>query len=375
METICAIRMSKDYYKILGVDKKASADEIKKAFRKLAHQYHPDKKGGDEAKFKEVNEAYQVLGDVERRKKFDQFGSDFEQQGGFGGGMSWDDFMRAARGGQGAAGGFNFGGMDFGDIFGDVFGFGSAQGGRGHQRRGQDVQVDVELSFKEAVFGTTKDIRLTKNNPCDVCGGGGAEPGSSLKTCDTCKGQGRVAQVQRTFLGAIQTVTTCQTCGGRGQMPEKRCKHCGGDGVVRSESKYTVKIPAGIDNGESIRLQGNGEAGGAGSAPGDLFVTVHVVEEKYFERDGTDVHTEVRISYPQAVLGDQVEIETLDGKKKVVIPEGTSSGQQIRLRGLGIPDLRGSGRGDQYVHVIVDVPKKVSRSARKLLEELKKELE
>ncbi|HYE59596.1 MAG TPA: molecular chaperone DnaJ [Candidatus Kapabacteria bacterium] len=357
--------MSKDYYKILGVDKNASADEIKKAFRRLAHQYHPDKKGGDETKFKEVNEAYQVLGDPERRKKFDQFGSDFEQQGGFGGNMNWEDFMRAARG-QGGS----FGGADFGDIFGDIFGFGGGRSGR-RQQRGNDIQVDIELPFREAVFGVEKDIRLTKNNACDVCAGTGAEPGSHLKTCGACQGKGQVAHVQRTILGAMQTVVTCQTCSGQGQIPEKHCKHCGGDGIVRNEVSYRIKIPAGIDNGESIRLEGKGESIGRSGIAGDLYVTVHVREDQLFERDGEDIYTDVHISYPQAVLGDTVDIDTLDGRKKIVIPEGTESHQQIRLRGLGVPRLRGSGRGDHYVRVIIDVPKKVSKTAKKLLEELK----
>lgn len=379
-------RMAKDYYKILGVDKNASAEDIKKAFRKLAHQYHPDKKGGDEERFKEVNEAYQVLGDPEKRKRYDQFGSDFEQQGGFGGGMSWDDFMRAARGQGGfdfgnfsAKGGSAFGGdfgnVDLGDLFGDMFGFGG-RGGRGRQRvrRGNDVQVDIEISFHEAAFGVEKEIRLIKNNACDVCGGSGMEPGSKMHQCETCHGQGQIAQMQRTFLGAVQTVTTCTTCGGVGQVPEKKCKHCGGRGTMKSESTYRVKIPAGIDEGESIRLDGRGESGGAGGVAGDLYVRVHVLADPALTRDGADVHSEITISYPQAVLGDTVEIATLDGKKKIVIPEGTQSGQQIRLRGLGVHDLRGSGRGDHYVHVTVDVPKKVSRTARKLLEDLKGEI-
>ncbi len=366
--------MSKDYYKVLGVEKTASADEIKKAFRKLAHQYHPDKQGGNEDKFKEVNEAYQVVGNEEKRKQYDQFGADFQQQGGFGGGAGWDDFMRAARGGGGQAGGFNFdmGGMDLGDLFGGMFG--SSRGGQGRSRRGNDIQVDVQLEFREAAFGVEKEIRLTKNNNCDVCSGSGAEPGSSLKTCTECKGSGQVRRVQQTILGAMQTVGACRTCSGQGQMAEKKCKHCGGDGVVRSESKYNVKIPAGINDGESIRLSGYGESGGVGAQAGDLYVQIHVRADSRFERDGFDNHSRAHISYPQAVLGDTIEVDTLDGTKKVVIPEGTHSGQSIRLKALGIPYLQRSGRGDHYVHVVIDVPKKVSRTAKKLLEELKNEL-
>lgn len=365
--------MSKDYYKILGVEKNASEDEVKKAFRKLAHKYHPDKQGGDEAKFKEVNEAYQIVGDKEKRSKYDQFGSDFESQGGFGGGMNWDDFMRGARGQGGGNGGFefNFGGMDFGDMFGDMFGGGRRQ----RQSRGNDLQVSVQLEFRDAIFGVEKEIHLTKNNACDVCSGNGAEPGSKLQTCSECKGQGQVIRIQQTILGAMQTASTCHKCHGNGQMAEKSCKHCSGKGVVKSDSKYNVKIPAGIHDGASIRLQGKGESAGPGTISGDLYVLIHVKSDKHFERENEHIFSSVTINYPQAVLGDTVEVETLDGKKKIVVPEGTQSAQQIRLRDLGVPYLNGRGRGDHYIKVIVDVPKKVSKKAKKLLEELKEELQ
>ncbi|MFH1286323.1 MAG: molecular chaperone DnaJ [Candidatus Magasanikbacteria bacterium] len=360
--------MGKDYYKILGVEKSATADEIKKAFRKHAHKYHPDKKDGNEDKFKEVNEAYQVLGDEKKRGQYDQYGSSFDQQGGFGDGAGWDDFMNAARGG----GGFH-GGIDLGDIFGEMFGMGSRRGHRG-PRRGNDVQVDVQLEFRDAVFGIERDIKLTKQNACDVCVGSGAEPGSDVKTCDTCKGQGQVIRIQQTMLGAMQTSAVCEDCAGEGKRAEKKCQHCGGDGLQRSESAYKIKIPAGIDNGETIRLSGMGEAAPLAGQTGDLYVRVHVMQDKNFERSDYDIYTEAHISYPQAVLGDKIEIETLDGKKKLVIPTGTQSHQSIRLRGLGVPRLQGSGRGDQYVNVMVDVPKKVSRKAKALLKDLESEL-
>ncbi len=367
--------MSKDYYKILGVEKSASQDEIKKAFHKMAHKHHPDKEGGDETKFKEVNEAFQVVGNAEKRAKYDQFGSDFDQQGGFGGGQGWEDFMRAARGGGGGFQNMDFGGVDLGDIFGDMFGFGGGRRSRGRgQSRGNDVQVDIELDFKEAVFGAEKEIRLNKNNACDVCVGSGVEPGSKMTTCSDCKGQGQVRRVQQTILGAMQTVGVCPTCQGQGQKAEKHCKHCSGRGAIKSESHYKIKIPAGIDDGQSIRLEGKGESGGAGSEAGDLYVRVHVKEDRNLKREGENIFTELRITYPQAVLGDKVEIETLDGKKTIVIPEGTQPGQQIRLKELGVPSLQGRGRGNHYVTVIVDVPKKVSRQVKKLLEELVKEL-
>ncbi|MBU0597063.1 molecular chaperone DnaJ [Patescibacteria group bacterium] len=367
--------MGKDYYKILNVEKGSSNDEIKKAFRKLAHQYHPDKKDGDEKKFKEVNEAYQVLGDEKKREQYDQYGSSFDQQGGFGSGASWEDFMNATRGGGGFGGGnVNFDGVDLGDIFGDLFGFGGgrSRGGRS-QRRGTDIQIDVQLSFEEAVFGIEKEIKLTKNNACDVCSGSGAEPGSDFETCKKCGGQGQVQQVQRTMLGNMQTVVTCPDCQGQGKLAKNKCKHCGGLGMNRSESVYKIKIPAGIDDGQSIRLEGKGEHAGSGSVAGDLYVLVHVRSDKRFERRNFDIFTEAKINYPQAVLGDTIEIETVDGKKQLVIEAGTQSHQNIRLKGRGIPHVNGSGRGDQFVKVIVEVPKKVSKKVKKLLEELKSE--
>lgn len=366
--------MAKDYYKILGVEKNVSADELKKAFRKLAHQHHPDKQGGDEAKFKEINEAYQILGNEQKRKQYDQFGADFEQQGGFGGGAGWEDFMRASRGQGGQGASFDFGGVDLGDLFGDVFGFGGGSRGRRGQTKGNDIQVDIELTFREAVFGCEKEIKLTKNNACAVCNGNGAEPGSSLKTCHTCNGQGQVRRVQQTMLGAMQTVGVCPTCQGQGQSAEKKCKHCNGKGVEKSSSTYKIKIPAGIDNGESIRLSGKGESVGTAGATGDLYVRVHVREESGFVRDGFDVYTKVHISFIQAILGDKIEIDTLDGKKKLVIPEGTQSNQQFKLRELGIPHVNSSRRGDQFVNVIVDIPKHISRKTKKMLEELQVEI-
>jgi molecular chaperone DnaJ len=362
--------VSKDYYKILGVDKNASTDEIKKAFKKLAMQHHPDRQGGNEAKFKEINEAYQVLGDAEKRKRFDQFGSDFEQQGGFGGGMGWEDFMRSARG-QGGGAQFDFGGVDLGDIFGDLFGGGSRRGGGQRQSRGRDIQVDVELDFKEAAFGVEREVSLRKQSKCDVCNGSGGEPGTKMENCHQCKGQGQVVQVQRTFLGAMQTVATCPTCNGRGQTHSKKCKHCGGDGVMAKNTSVKVKIPAGIDNGQSIRLSGHGEAAPHGGQSGDLYVMAHVRPSKVWHREEFDVYTDAEISFSQAVLGDNIEVETIDGVVKVVVPEGTESGQLIRLRGKGVPHLQGSSRGDHYVRVKIRVPKRVSKEARRLLENLK----
>lgn len=359
--------MSKDYYKILGVEKNASADDVKKAFKKAAMQHHPDRPGGNEAKFKEVNEAYQVLNDAEKRKRYDQYGSDFEQQGGFGGGMNWEDVMRQARG-QGSSG-FSGDFGDLGDIFGDFFG-GSQRGGRA-QARGRDIQVDVEIDFKDAAFGIEKEMSLRKQSKCDICGGTGGEPGSKMETCSTCGGRGQLTQTQRTFLGAMQTVVSCQDCHGTGKKPSKKCKHCDGSGVATKTSNIKIKIPAGIDNNQSIRLEGHGEAAPHGGASGDLFVRVHVKPLKGFTRDGYDVYTEEEINFSQAVLGDTIAVETLDGELKLVVPEGTESGQLIRIKGRGTKYLDRNARGDHYVKIKIRVPKKVSREVRKKLEDLK----
>lgn len=373
--------MSKDYYKILGVDKSASNDEIKKAFKKLAMQYHPDRPGGDEVKFKEINEAFQVIGNDDKRQRYDQFGADFEQQGGFGQGMNWEDFMRAARGGQGGVS-FDFGDLGLGDIFGDLFSGFSTQGGpssgwggkRSRKNRGRDIQVDVEIDFKEAAFGTEREISMRKQTQCEVCGGSGSEPGSKMEKCVTCRGQGQTVQIQRTFLGSMRTVTTCSDCHGRGEKPGKKCKHCGGDGILSKSVSIKVKIPAGIDESESIRLSGYGEAAPHGGQDGDLYVRAHIRPLKGFNRQGVNVYTDKEISFVQAVLGDKVEIDTLDGIVKLVVPGGTESGQLIRLKGRGITELGRASRGDHYVKIKIRVPKKISRDIKKKLEELKSEL-
>ena len=301
--------MSKDYYKILDVEKGASEQDIKKAFRKKAHKYHPDKKTGDEAKFKELNEAYQVLSDTKKRQQYDQYGQTFDGAGGFGGGgMSWEDIMRQAGGGfqQNGRVNVNFGGaehMDFGDVFGDFFGF-------GRRRKGRDIQIDVDITMDAVMNGMDKELSYQRQ---------------------------------------------------------------GADGK-REDVTFKVHIPAGIDNGQSIRVKEKGEPSQHGGQHGDAFVRVHVSPLEGLTRDGADMFTEIRISYPVAVLGDQIEVDTIDGKKTVKVPAGTHSGVHIRMKGYGVTRLHGHGRGDQYVKVIVDVPKKVNKKAKKLLEELKEQL-
>lgn len=348
--------MSKDYYQILGVEKSASKDEIKKAFRAKAHQYHPDK-GGDEAKFKEINEAYQVLGDETKRKQYDQYGQTFDGAGGFPGGGGFGGF------GQGV----NF--EDLGDIFGDMFGaagFGGF-GGRGRAQRGEDVLVDVNLTFHESVFGVEKEVTLTKNNVCDRCAGIGAEPGTKLKTCPTCNGQGFTTKVQRTMLGAMQVRNACTDCHGKGEIPETNCSECHGAGTVYGKKTLKIDIPAGVEDGNRIRVRGEGEAIGAGE-PGDLYLRLHVQADDRFERDGRDLYTSKEIGFTQAALGDEVEVDTVDGKVKLKIPAGTQSGDKLRLKNKGVPE--GGWRGDMYVVIHVKTPKKLSREQKRMLDEL-----
>ncbi len=366
--------MGKDYYKILNVDKSADQDEIKRAFRKLAHQYHPDKQTGDEKKFKEINEAYQVLGNVEKRQKYDQYGSTFDQMGGFGGGMNWDDFMKQARGGGGSrSANFDFGGLDLGDIFGDIFGFGGGRGQSRSQNFGEDIQIDLQIDFKEAVFGTKKQVELYKTVKCDHCHGNLAEPGTKIITCQKCGGQGRVSRVQQTILGAIQTATTCPDCGGEGKKAQTPCTKCHGQGITKKKEVIDLQVPAGIENDSGLKMREQGNAAPYGGQSGDLYVQIRVLSDKNFERHGNDVYTAKKISFAEAALGCKTEVETLDGAIELKVPAGTQPGNKFRLRGKGVPYLHSAGRGDLYVIIEIDVPKKLSRRQKKLLEEFEKE--
>jgi len=359
--------MAKDYYKILGVSKDASQDDIKRAFRELAKKYHPDKQGGSAEKFKEINEAYQVLFNPEKRQQYDQFGTTFEQaqsQGGFSGFEGFRDF-------SGFANGFDF--EDLGDLFGfgDIFGGGRKTKTRAG--RGRDIEMEMQIDFREAVFGAEKVLDLYKPSVCKNCGGNGADPQSKITTCPTCGGGGRVQQVQRTFFGSFQTVITCPTCGGEGKKTERDCPECRGGGIVRGSQKIKIKIPAGIDNGETIKLSGEGEAGGRGGKQGDLFITFKVRPDREFKRQGSDILSKVGVSFTQAALGDKIEVETLDGGVKLTVPAGTQSGQVFRLKGKGVPNLRNYGRGDHLIEVAVITPARLSRRQKELLEELAQE--
>lgn len=363
--------MPKDYYKILGVDKNASQDEVKKAFRKLAHEYHPDKKGGSEEKFKEINEAYQVLGDTNKRAKYDQFGSAFEHAqagGGFSGFEGFRDF-------SGFANGFNINMDDLGDMFsglGDIFGF-SARGGQGKRRgmkKGKDIQVAFQIDFREAIFGAEKEIGLYKTVQCDKCRGQGHEGGGAMETCKTCGGQGSTVRMQRTIFGQMQIEMTCSDCGGEGKSYKQKCSKCAGEGLVKEQVNLKVKIPAGIDDGENIRLAGQGEAGQRGGSSGDLYLRIKVAPDRRFERDGYNILSKAHLNFTQAALGDKIDIETVDGPVKLKIPEGTQSSTVFKLKGKGVPLLHAYGRGDHLVEVIVKTPKNLNKKQKELLKEL-----
>ena len=360
----------RDYYEVLGVQKGASDDELKKAYKKLARKYHPDLNRDDpktaEEKFKEVNEAYDVLKDPQKRAQYDQFGhAAFE--GGAGGGGGYGGF--GGFGGGGFSGG-DFGGFDFGDIFGDIFGGGGRRGARRQgPERGADLRYDLELTFEEAAFGKETELRVPRTENCEKCHGTGAAPGSEPETCPKCHGSGQVQTVHNTPLGRMMSSSTCDRCHGSGKIVKNPCPDCGGRGQKRVERKIKVKIPAGVGEGSRIRVSGGGEAGLRGGQSGDLYVYIFVKQHKFFTRSETDVYSEVPISFVQAALGDTVQVPTLHGQIELKIPAGTQSGKQFRLRGKGIPKLRGDGNGDHYVKVKVLTPQKLTEKQKKLLQE------
>lgn len=356
----------KDYYEILGVQKGASKDEIKKAFRTLASKYHPDKKTGDEAKFKEISEAYSVLGDDKKRSEYDAYGRTYAQ-GGFQGNQQWGGFGGFQGGFQGAN--FEFDLNDIFENFGDVFGGGMR--GQKRQSRGHDISVDIELSFNEAVFGTRRSLKLMKNSACTTCKGTGAKVGTDMTSCTTCNGNGRVRETRQSILGQFATVRECTDCRGTGKMPKDKCRDCAGFGVRRMEDVIDLNIPAGIDNGEMIRMSGRGEAV-QGGVPGDLYVKIHVSTHPTIKRDGDNLTTTLRVKLSDALLGVTLPVETLDGAVNIKIPEGVKHGEVLRIKGKGIP-VENSVRGDFMVKVQVELPQKLSRTAKKLVEELKKE--
>jgi len=356
--------MSKDYYEILGVKKDASKDEIKKAFRKLAHQYHPDKKGGDENKFKEVNEAYSILSNDKKKAEYDAYGRVFNDGAGGGGGNPFGGFDFSQ-----FSGGFGNGGVEFdlGDIFGEFFG----GGGRARrQRRGNDISIDIQLSFKESVFGVERNVVLTKTDLCTKCKGSGGEPDTKNKTCPTCSGKGKIHEVSRSFFGTVNTQRVCPECTGSGSVPEEKCSKCKGIGLEKIQDEISIKIPAGIEDGEMIRLGGMGEAV-KGGTNGDLYVKIHVAQDKVFKKEGKDLLMKLNIKLTDALLGANYKVSTLDGIIDLKIPEGINHGDVLKVKGKGVPT--NLGRGDLLVKVLIDLPKKLSKKTKKILEDLREE--
>ncbi|MDB5188471.1 MAG: chaperone protein DnaJ, molecular chaperone DnaJ [Candidatus Nomurabacteria bacterium] len=355
--------MGKDYYSILGVEKKASKDEIKKAFHKLAHKYHPDKNGGDDKKFKEVNEAYQILSDENKRAQYDQFGAAGPNMGGgqsYGGGFDGFDFSQFTQG--------NEFGFDMGDIFGDIFGGGNR---RAKNRRGADLQTSISLDFKESIFGVDKEIRITKPSTCTTCKGNGAKPGTELHTCDQCNGSGVVKSIQRTILGSIATTQVCNKCDGTGKIPKEACQTCKGKGVVNEPRTIKVSVPAGIQNGETLRLQSMGEAIKGGQS-GDLYVRISVTPHKTITRQNHDLVSTLSIKLTDALLGAEYAVETLDGSLPIHIPAGTKIGDTVVLKNQGVPTST-TKRGNFIVKLNISLPEKLSKRAKEVIEELKKE--
>ena len=351
----------KDYYTILGLEKGAPKEEVKKAFRKMAAKYHPDKKTGDEEKYKEITEAYAVLSDDKKKAEYDTYGRSFSGGNGGGGGFSWQDFQ-----GQGGFGGGQSFEFDLNDIF-QNFGFG---GGRQQTARGRDISIDINLKFEESIFGVTRKVLITKNNICSECDGSGAKKGTSLDTCSTCGGQGKIRENRQSVMGSFTTVRECSTCHGTGKVPKERCGRCAGAGVVRAEEEISIKVPAGIQNGEVIRMTGRGEAIQNGQ-PGDFYIKVHVEPHPVIKREGSTLTTKLPIKLTDALLGATYNVETLDGTVSIKIPAGIVHSELIRIRDKGVPVER--GRGDFMVKISIETPKKLSYKARKLVEELKGE--
>ena len=365
--------MAKDFYDVLGVSRRALQDDIKKAYRKLAHKYHPDKQGGNAEKFKEINEAYQTLSDANKRTQYDKFGRTFEGQTAPGqGGGGFSGFEGFDFGGATAGGNFDFGGMGFEDIF-EAFGGGSTRS-RGTRTRGQDIQVDVELSLEEVAKGVTKTIPLYTFISCKTCQGSGAATGSAFQTCPTCKGSGQVRQTRNILFGTFQSVALCPECEGEGKIIKEKCPACKGEGRIKSQQEISVNIPSGVREGEMLEAQGKGEAGRKKSPSGNLYIRIHIKKHPHFTRKENDLLYNAPIDYVDAAVGAHIQVPTLYGKETLLIPAGTQSGEVFRLSGKGLTRVGSWSRGDEIVTVHIAVPKKLSQKARDLLRELKKEL-
>lgn len=348
----------RDYYEVLGLSKGATDDEIKKAYRRLAKQYHPDMNPGDkvaENKFKEVNEAYDVLGDPDKKAKYDQYGhAAFDPSSGFGGG--------------GFGGGFGFDGFDISDIFSNIFGGGSSRRQNGPVR-GEDIRYRLTLSFEEAVFGCKKEISYQRVQKCPECSGNGAAKGTSAKTCPDCQGRGQVKVQQRTPFGVMQSTTTCSKCRGTGKIIETPCKNCRGSGFVKASKKLEVSIPAGIDDGQGVVLRGEGCDGRNGGSAGDLVITVNVRPHAFFEREGSDIYCDIPVTYTDMALGAKITVPTIDGTETIDIPEGTQTGTTFTLKGKGVKIVNTQKRGNMYVTAVIETPKGLDRKQKELLKQ------
>ena len=362
--------MAKDYYKSLGIARNAGKDEIKKAYRELAHKYHPDK-GGDAERFKEINEAYSVLSNDEKRAQYDQFGQVFEKGGGQQGGFQWPGGFRMDFGADGAG---SAGEFDFSDVFEDLFGGGSSGNRtRSRERKGKDIRVDLEIPFEESILGAKKEIELYKLARCSRCAGSGAEKGSKMNPCKTCEGKGNIQKTQRTFLGSFTQVSTCPECLGAGKRPEVLCFQCSGRGIEQRNERLEVFIPKGIRDGEILKMSGKGEASLAAGTPGDLYIHIHVAPHKIFRRQGDDIVMQLPVKLSAAMTGTAIDIAAIDGVIKLKIPEGTQPGDILSVRGKGAYTSSGYGRGNLLIEVKVELPKKSSKRIKEIAQDLGKE--
>jgi molecular chaperone DnaJ len=359
--------MKRDYYEILGVDKKASKDDIKKAFHKLAHKFHPDKNQGDAEKFKEVSEAYSILSDDKKRAEYDSYGRTFNGAGGggFSGGYQGSDFDFSQFQDMFNQGGFA--GFDLGDLFSDFFAGGSGT----RMRRGRDISIDIEINFKESVFGTKRRVLLAKTAECETCHGNGAEPGTDLQTCPKCNGAGKIHETTNSIFGSISVTKACAQCHGIGKVPKEKCHTCRGQGVYKKQEEIEIVVPVGVTGGEMIRISGAGEAVAAGSS-GDLYVKVHVLADPRYKKDGINLVTELSVKLSDALLGAEYKLPTLDGEENISIPQGASHGEIITIKDKGVPNGKGK-RGDLHIKLRITLPQKLSRTAKGLIEKLREE--
>jgi len=357
---------SKDHYKILGISKNATPEEIRKAYHKLAHKFHPDK-GGDEERFKEINEAYQVLSSKQKKAQYDQFGKTFDQNSGPSQGFDFGSTF-------GQNGSFNFDFEDLESVFGNAFGFGTGRSNAKEEdlRTGEDIRIDLELNLEDILENQQKEIKIRKYVVCDKCNGKGSKPGTKMKKCSTCGGVGKVKTIKRTIFGSFARINVCPECHGEGYVPEKTCSACRGEGRIKKEEKIKFSIPKGIDANQVLRIPGLGNAGKRNGSAGDLYVRIFLKPHHLFKREGNNLYSNTSISFPQAVLGDEIEIPTLEGKKLILkIPSGTESGKIFKIFGKGISYFSGIGRGDLYIKIKISIPRKISKEQKELLKQLK----